>query len=189
MTKHVMATAAAVAALALAGCGQKAETTTTNTVTAETTTPTTAEATPAMGAGQTFANAAAASDTFEIESSRLADTNGASASVKRFAASMIAAHTESTAKLKTAAAGAAPAITPDPTLTPEQQAKLDAMKAARGTEFDRLYIAGQQEGHQKTLDTLRAYSSAGDVPTLKAFATEMAPKVAAHLNTAKGLKA
>ena len=42
---------------------------------------------------QAFANAAASSDRFEIESSRMAATSAQSASVKSFARQMITAHT------------------------------------------------------------------------------------------------
>lgn len=83
------------------------------------------------------------SDTFEIESSKLAATRAQSAKVKRFAEEMIKAHTASTAKLKTAAAAASPALTPVPRLSPAQQ---------------------------QTLDALKAYSASGAVPSLKTFA-------------------
>ena len=46
---------------------------------------------------QGFANAAAASDRFEIESSKLAATAGTSVAIKSFAAKMVTAHTASTA--------------------------------------------------------------------------------------------
>jgi predicted outer membrane protein len=62
--------------------------------------------------GQAIANAAAASDAFEIATSQLAATNDASAAVKAFATKMITAHAESTAKLKTVAAAASPVLTP-----------------------------------------------------------------------------
>jgi putative membrane protein len=140
-------------------------------------------------ASQTFANAAAASDAFEIETSKLALTNGSSASIKSYAQKMIDAHTASTAKLKTAAAAATPAITPDPALNAEQQHKLDELKKLNGPAFDQAYATEQAAGHQQALDTLRGYAATGDVPQLKSFATGMVPIVAAHLNMAKGLKA
>ncbi|MDY0958328.1 DUF4142 domain-containing protein [Sphingomonas sp. CFBP8993] len=183
------------ALLALAGCGRSGET---NQAAPANTMATTedmngmAAATPtpvALSASQSFANAAAASDTFEIESSKLALTKGASASVKSFAQKMIDAHTASTAKLKTAAGSASPAITPDPTLNAEQQQQLDQMKGLTGTAFDQAYIAAQNAGHQQTLDTLKAYAATGDVASLKTFATGLIPTVTAHLNMAKGLKA
>src|SRR5437868_14572911 len=51
---------------------------------------------PAPTTAQGFVNAAAASDKFEIESSKLAATAASSAAVKRFATQMISAHTAST---------------------------------------------------------------------------------------------
>ncbi len=143
---------------------------------------------PATG-GQAFANTAAASDAFEIASSKAALDMSKSAAVKKFAQKMIDAHTTSTAKLKTITAGLSPAITPDPTLTPDQQTQLDAMKKMSGADFDKAYIDAQVAGHQQTLDALKSYAASGDVPALKTFATNMVPIVAAHLNMAKGLNA
>ena len=100
-----------------------------------------AEAGPLTAQG--FANTAAASDRFEIESSKLAEASASSAAVKKFAAQMIKAHTESTAKLKSTLSGLSPAITPDDTLTPEQQATLDSLKAAKGAAFDTAYALAQ----------------------------------------------
>lgn len=178
------------AALALTACGKKEDTTASNTTVAsmDSSNDVAAMATesPTSG-GQSFANAAAASDTFEIETSKAALTTSKSAPVKKFAQAMIDAHTESTIKLKAAAAAAAPAIMPDPALNAEQQAKLDALKAKTGADFDQAYVADQAAGHQQTLDALKAYSASGDVPSLKSFATELVPIVTGHLNMAKGL--
>jgi putative membrane protein len=135
---------------------------------------------------QGFANAAAASDRFEIESSKLAATAGTSAAIKSFAAKMVTAHTSSTAKLKTTAA--ALNLTPDDALSPEQQQKLDNLKALHGADFDSAYAAAQVEAHQKALDALNGYAAGGDNPKLKELASGMVPTVTAHLNMAKGLK-
>ncbi|WP_404477250.1 DUF4142 domain-containing protein [Novosphingobium sp. BL-52-GroH] len=110
--------------------------------------------------GQSFANVAATSDTFEIETSKLALAKASSVKVKTFARQMIGAHTDSTAKLKAAAAAATRAITPVPALTAAREAKLDA---------------------------LQGYSAGGDLPSLNAFAKQLVPLVTAHLNMAKGL--
>ena len=76
--KHLTLIATSVAALGLAACNQSADrtdeaanTTTEAAVTTDVAAPTVAAASP----GQAFANTAAASDTFEIESSKLAETN------------------------------------------------------------------------------------------------------------------
>jgi putative membrane protein len=137
---------------------------------------------------QGFANAAAASDHFEIESSKLAAASAKSAAVKSFAQKMIDAHTASTAKLKGIASGMSPAVTPDDTLTAEQQSTLDSLKGKTGADFDSAYAAAQVAAHQKTLDALKAYAASGDNAQLKTFASGMVPTVTAHLNMAKGLK-
>ena len=180
--------------LVLAACGPKATTTNTVDTTASTTNDTmmtndTAMTTaPSPTSAQGFANAAAASDAFEIESSKLAATKASSAKVKAFAAQMIAAHTKSTAKLKATAATLSPAITPDPTLAPDQQAMLDSLKAVEGTAFDTTYATNQAAAHQSTLDKLKAYAANGEEPKFKELATGLIPTVTAHLNMAKGLK-
>ncbi|MBN8813431.1 MULTISPECIES: DUF4142 domain-containing protein [Sphingomonas] len=182
------------AGLALAGCGSKTETTGSDTTTVATNTDGSMMANgmgtaPAASAGQAFANAAAASDAFEIETSKLAQGQSQSAAIKKFADAMIKAHTESTAKLKTAASAAAPAITPDPALTAAQQQALDSLKPLKGAEFDKAYAAAQVDAHQKTLDAVKATVGNKDVPQqLRDFATRLIPTVTAHLNMAKGLK-
>ncbi|MEG3084422.1 DUF4142 domain-containing protein [Sphingomonas sp. PB2P12] len=185
-----------VAALSLTACGKKADdTTSVDNTTYATNAATDANvvgandtmAAPASG-GQAFANMAAAGDAFEIETSKLAATNGASAAVKKFATQMIAAHEGSTAKLKGITAGLSPALTPDPTLSAEQQGKLADLKTKQGTAFDAAYAADQLAAHQQTLDMLKGYALTGDVPQLKAFASGLTPTVAAHLNMAKSLK-
>ena len=145
-----------------------------------------AEASPLTSQG--FANAAAASDRFEIESSKLAASSAQSAAVKSFAAKMITAHTASTAKLKAATAALSPAITPDDTLSSDQQQKLDNLKGLHGAAFDSAYASAQVEAHQAALDALNGYSASGDNATLKDLAKGMVPTVTAHLNMAKSLK-
>lgn len=180
-----MTIVASGALLALAACGRGGETPASNTMTTTDANMEMPAATPTANAAQTFANAAAASDAFEIATSKLALANSSSAAVKSYANKMIAAHTTSTDKLKTAAAP----MTPDPTLSPAQQQQLDQLQTLKGSAFDTAYIAGQTAGHQEVLDVLKAYSATGEAPQLKSFATTMIPTVTAHLNMVKGLKA
>jgi len=183
----------AAALLMTAGCGQPAETGPTNggdavneTIADDMTGN--AGAPEAATAGQDFVNAAAASDAFEIESSKLALDRGQSAAIKEFARDMIAAHTESTAKLKAAASGAQPALVPDPALTAEQQAKLSALGGKSGADFDTVYAAEQVAAHEKALAMLQAYADTGTIAPLKDFAAATAPVVKGHLDMAKALK-
>jgi putative membrane protein len=180
--------AVSLAALSLTGCKKDAAST---NETAGTATPADntamASASPVASAGQTFADTAAASDMFEIESSKLAASKSQSAKVKGFAEQMIKAHTDSTAKLKAAAGAASPPITPAGQMTAMQQQTLTELSGKSGAEFDTAYARAQVDGHQMTLDALKTYSANGDVPSLKAFATELVPIVTGHLNMAKSL--
>ncbi len=183
--KNTILLAVSLAALSLGGCGKKNE---------PVDEATTAASDMAMASepsvaspAQTFVNAAAASDTFEIESSKLAAAKAGSGKVKAFAQNMIKAHTSSTAKLKSAAAQASPPLVPIAQLTAIQQQTLDMLSAKTGAEFDSAYAKAQVDAHQMTLDALKSYSASGDAAPLKAFATELTPIVTAHLNMAKGL--
>ncbi|PXA86540.1 DUF4142 domain-containing protein [Nostoc sp. 3335mG] len=141
----------------------------------------------ALSPDQAFANKAAASDAFEIATSKLALAKADKPALKKFAQQMITAHTASTAKLKTATGGLSPAITPDPALSADQQQTLTDLQSKSGADFDAAYKAAQVDGHEKTLDVLKAYANSGDVPALKTFASSLVPTVTAHLNMAKGL--
>jgi putative membrane protein len=189
--KHSLWAAVSAGALLLAGCGSKTQDpAATDAPVAD---PTAADvmATDGVDAnasdGQNFANTAASSDAFEIATSKLAADKAKSSKVKAFAQQMIKAHSDSTAKLKKAAAAASPAITSSPDMTAMQQQTLDQLGGVSGADFDTAYAKAQVEAHQMTLDKLKAYSASGSVPTLKSFAKEITPVVTKHLEMAKGL--
>jgi putative membrane protein len=193
---------------ALGACSQKSQDTTTNAVTdigsdvsnttsgaIDTAGNVTGNALDAAGnalnptpTGQEFADKAAKSDAFEIAAAKLAKTNAESADVKSFAATMIEAHTGSTAKIKAAAAKATPVIKPDPTLTSDLQSKLDDLGKLKGADFDKAYIDGQVSAHEDALSLMKGYAGNGDTPSLKAAAGEIAPVVQKHLDMARALK-
>lgn len=148
---------------------------------------------PAMAApmatpsdAQSFTDAMAASDMFEIESSKLAATMSQNAAVKKFAQMMIADHTKSSAELKSLAAKASPAVTVVPAMTDAQRGDLDHLKAATA-DFDKLYAAKQVAAHQQALSMLRGYAAIGDDAAMKAFASKTATVVSGHLDQARNL--
>lgn len=199
MKKIVALASAGILALGLAGCGPKAE------QKADAAANTAGDAMVAAGdmasnaatdvkeavtptpTGQEFVDKAAKSDAFEIAAAKLAKTNAASADVKSFAAEMIKAHTESSAKIKAAATKASPAITPDATLTSDQSDKLADLGKLKGADFDKKYISGQVDAHKDALSLMQGYAKDGDVSSLKDAAGEIAPTVSKHLDMAKAL--
>ncbi len=138
--------------------------------------------------GQAFVDKAAKSDAFEIAAAKLALDHAASAKVKDFARMMITDHGKSTAKIKAAAARATPAITPDPTLTDDQNNKLADLGKLNGADFDTAYVDNQIDAHKTALALMQDYAGNGDVPSLKAAAGEIAPVVRKHLDHVRALK-
>ena len=135
-----------------------------------------------------FASTIAASDMYEIAAGKLAQTMATNEACKKFGAMLVTDHTKSSAMLKIAAAGATPPVSLATTMPTELQAKLDALKAAKGAAFDTLFVEQQKDGHQKALDALKSYASSGDQASLKSFATDAAPVVQAHLDALNAMK-
>ncbi len=180
-------TLALVPAVALAsGCG-KTSTNDTVTVTNEIFTPPVVDdnAAAPVPTGQQFADAAAASDAYEVAAGKLAREKATSPALKDFGNMMVTAHTESTAKVQAAAAKAG--ITPDAEMTDEQEANLKTLQDATGADFDTAYKSQQVTAHQKALAAMQGYSATGDQPDLKAVAAELVPVVQAHLTQIEGM--
>ncbi len=135
-----------------------------------------------------FASTIAGSDMYEIAAGKLAQTMATNAECRKFGAMLVTDHTKSSAMLKTAAAAATPAVTLPMTMPAELQAKIDALKGAKGADFDKLFVEQQKDGHQKALDALKSYAASGDQPSLKKFATDATPVVQGHLDALNAMK-
>jgi putative membrane protein len=191
MTRPLLIAGAALAALSLAACGQRSDTEGAATPAEQAATP---DANPAAtiptpaneAAAPDFVAKAAASDMFELEAAKLAQTKAKNAEVKKFADMMIKDHTKSTADLKKAIADSGQSITPPATLPADLQGKLDDLNKAEN--FDKAYMDNQVDAHQNALDLLQRYAQDGDVPAIKAFAAATAPVVQGHYDHAKRLR-
>ncbi|MHA6719038.1 DUF4142 domain-containing protein [Sphingomonas sp. RS6] len=137
--------------------------------------------------GQQFADMMAASDAYEIEAGKLAQQKATTDELKDFGREMVEDHSDSTEKLKAAAAQATPAITPAPAMNAEQEANLEALRSATGSAFDTAYKTQQTAAHEKALTALRAYAANGDVAPLKTFASGAADTVSEHYDEIRGM--
>ncbi|HEX3917960.1 MAG TPA: DUF4142 domain-containing protein [Caulobacteraceae bacterium] len=135
-----------------------------------------------------FVTLAAASDMFEIQSSKVALTRSTNPDVKRFAQMMIDAHTKTTAALKGLIAGQSN-LSPPTALPADLQSKLDALGSVSPADFDKTYLQDQVDGHQSALNVMQRYAKDGDMEPLKQFAANTAPMVQQHLDKAKALLA
>jgi putative membrane protein len=129
-----------------------------------------------------------AANTAEIEQAKLAESKSKDAGVKRFAAMMIAHH--GAAKQKQAKLKITPADSSVSTgLQADAASTLDTLKADKGKDFDKAYIAAQVDGHQKVLDTIndKLLPNVKNAE-LKAYLDEIKPRVEQHLKEAKQLQ-
>ena len=172
--------------LALAACSKKSETTTETAVNSDLNATSVTNAAAAMPAQQ-FTDTIAASDMFEIQSGKLAETMGSTAAVKAFGKMLVKDHTGSSAQLKVHAAKTTPVVALPLILPADLKAKLAALKVTSGAAFDKLFVEQQIEGHQKAVDALTSYAAVGDQPALKEFATAVVPTVQAHLTALQAM--
>lgn len=137
------------------------------------------DATPGKDPG-TYLTKAGAGDLFEIESSHAILKTTQNPQVKAFAQMMIKDHEASTALLKKTAKAADIAVAA-PKLQPAQQQSLDAIKAAKGQDADKIYLDAQRDGHASALMLHKAYAADGNNEGLKAAAAQIVPVVQQHM--------
>lgn len=173
----------ALSALSLTACNNHQPATTDGGVSANDTAMAPAEPSPATAtaADADYLAKAGAGDLFEIESSRAILAKTGNAEIKKFAQAMIDAHSESTAKLKAAAADAGITVAA-PALDADQQSKLDAIKSASDDAATRSYLTDQRAAHAAALALHQGYARDGTVPTLKTAANEIAAVVQQHID-------
>ncbi|MGN7773819.1 DUF4142 domain-containing protein [Phyllobacterium sp. 22552] len=133
-----------------------------------------------------FAKMAAISNMFEIQSSELALKQSDDAAVKKFAEHMISDHSEAGEEMMPAAK--ADKVDVPTKLDDEHQTKLDALKAADKSSFDKMYKADQLKAHETAVALFSIYSANGDAGELKAFATKTLPTLTEHLADVKKMQ-
>ena len=133
-----------------------------------------------------------ASNLGEITAGMLAQQRGTDSAVKAFGAMMTGEH--STLDQQGAALSRrimiAPVL-PDSTLARLIQSESDTLRHAEaGAGFDRLYVAQQVAGHQRTLALVDASIGIAQNAELKAaLQSQIRPAVAAHLSRAQAIRA
>jgi putative membrane protein len=130
-----------------------------------------------------FMTKAAQSDQTEIQTSKLALQRSKNQSVREYAQNMIQHHTNSSQKLTQIAKKKNFPLPTD--IGTENKALLTKLSNLNGAEFDKAYMNGQVQAHQRTLAEYQSYLKQGQDPELKAFASQVEPIVASHLATAK----
>ena len=132
------------------------------------------------GDAQGFISALATGDLYELESSRMALQRQTSPGVNEMAQMLQREHTQSSAKLKAAAAQAG--LDVPATVDAEKQKLIDELKAAQGADFDQAFLNQQRLQHAKTLMIIQNYQAVGDNPALKDLAASLQKRIEFHID-------
>ncbi|WMT92816.1 DUF4142 domain-containing protein [Pelagibacterium sp. H642] len=128
---------------------------------------------------QQFADSAASSNTFEIESSELAINTSQNEEVVAFAEQMVTDHTAAGEQMM--AAAEEDGITPASEMEELHQTQIEELSALQGEEFDQAYIAAQVAAHRSAVALFESFSTDGQESALKSFAAETLPTLEQHL--------
>ena len=121
----------------------------------------------------------------EVQMAQLAERNGQSPAVKRFARKMIEDHGQTNQAM--VALARSKQITPPETMGADQQQTYDRLATLRGRAFDRAYAEAMVADHQEDLQLFRTEAADGTDPEVKAMAARHVPMLQEHLRMAQAL--
>ena len=145
-----------------------------NTTAAQPTAPAAAVTDP-----QQFADMAASSNMFEIQSSELALEMSQNEEVRAFAEQMIADHTLAGEDMMEAAE--LDGITPPSEMNEQHQSQYDALASADEAAFDQGYIEAQVMAHEEAVGLFEGFSTEGEESAMRDFAVQTLPTLQMHL--------
>jgi putative membrane protein len=135
---------------------------------------------------QEFMTKVAQSDMTVIEASKLALQKSKTTKVRDFARQMIQEHTDSSKQLMQIVKVKGFKLPEN--IGSENQSLLMNLKQVPSENFNRAYMDSQVKAHSKTYDEFQKYLKQGQDSKLKAFARNMSPVVAKHLEMAKNIR-
>lgn len=135
----------------------------------------------------TFVAVVTSSNEFEIRSSELAKTSAQNADLKMAAEMIIADHKKAGDKLTAILKSKNVAVGDPVRLAPKHTKMLDQLQAAKGEEFDALYVDMQAQAHMEAIGLFRTYAGSGDDQEIVGFAKETLPSLETHLAHVKML--
>ena len=141
----------------------------------------------AMTKAMPYVVAAAMSDLYEINSSRIALEKSQNPKVRLFASMLIKDHTSLTAATMKAAQRAG-VTAPPSVMDAGTTASIAELQNASAADFDRLYLGQQIPAHRTAFELHSYYSNAGDQRVLRENAKKAISRIGRHLDMAIGLQ-
>jgi len=135
---------------------------------------------------QEFMNKAAQGGMAEVMLGQTASTKGTSPDVKNFGNRMVSDHGKANDELKQLAQTKGVTLPAD--IDDESKKMADKLSKLSGKDFDKEYISGMVEDHEKDVKEFEKASKDAKDPDLKAWATKTLPTLQDHLKMAKEAK-
>ena len=123
---------------------------------------------------------------FEVEASKLAQTNASAANVKDFANMMVTDHTGANTELKDLAVKKN--ISLPMALSEAKQKKYNDLAGKKGTDFDKAYVDCMVDEHKDALDALQKESEKGNDADIRSWAAGKVATIQHHLDVIKAIK-
>jgi putative membrane protein len=133
-----------------------------------------------------FAVDAADGGMMEVQLGELAQTNAASADVKKFGKMMSTDHGKAGEELK--ALAQQKNITLPTALSDDKQKKYDDLAAKKGADFDKAYIAFMVDDHKEDIKEFEEAANDAKDPDVKTWAQGKLPVLKHHLQMAEAIK-
>jgi putative membrane protein len=135
-----------------------------------------------------FVTKATNANMFEIQSSQLALEKSKNKDIQHFAQMIIDDHKKAGSELKSVLSDADANVKAPQKLDQEHAKKLDQLKSAAGTDFDKSYVQMQTDGHEQAVELFQSYSQNGDNSALKSWAGKTLPTLEKHLQMVEAIK-
>jgi putative membrane protein len=133
---------------------------------------------------QSFANLVAMSDLYEIQASELALKRSRRNDVKGFAQEMIRDHKKTSEELKSMLGSMNEATTLPTKLDTLFQVLIDDLRGAANDDFDKRYVAQQQDVHDVAITLVKHYRDQGDTSALRELSKLALPVLEHHRDMA-----
>ncbi len=134
-------------------------------------------------ADKEFMNKAAQGGMAEVKLGELAASKAQSPEVKAFGQRMVVDHGKANTDLKTLAAEKSVTLPND--VNSEQKEMYDKLSKLSGAEFDKEYVKGMVEDHEKDVAEFKKQSTGAENSDVKAFAAKTLPTLESHLDQIK----
>ncbi len=135
-----------------------------------------------------FAQAAAASDQFEVLEAETVLAQSTNPDVRALATRMLQDHRQLSQALRDAAtrSGMKPPVM---AMSADQAQWLGSLQGVSGSDFDRLYLRQQVLAHRSALVVQQMYAKSGDDSALRQSATAAIPVITSHGDMASQMEA